>query len=125
MNRTLRCAVLPACGVALVANSNKHFMALSQMDKPCSSDGYNGPSAAEYRKLSAAIDADCKGKADELARKHEAYLKELEDECKRQKRILAGKEEYHNDEKTDVKKQEKVVAKENMDVKEARVKVKE
>jgi len=100
-------------------------MALSQLDAPCSADGYTGPSADEYRRLAADIDADCKSKADEMARRHAAYLKELEDECLRQKRILAGKEEDHAEEKADVKKQADVVAKEKMDVKKARVTVKE
>jgi len=100
-------------------------MALAQTDATCSPDAYTGPSAAEYKRLSSDIDADCKGRADDLRRKHEERLKELEDECLRQKRILAGKEDVHADEKADVKEQEKVVAKEKMDVKEAKIKVKE
>jgi len=91
-------------------------MALTQTKAACSPHLYNGP--ADYNKLCADLDADCKAANDALAAKHAALLAELKAECERQKGILAGKEDTHAEEKSDVKV-------ETMDVSEARETVSE
>jgi len=100
MQRTLRLALVPACGAALAAKPHGHFMALTQKEA-CSPDAYTGP--AGYGDLCSAIDADCKAACDALAAKHNSNVDELKAECQRQKNILAGKEEDHADEKSDRK----------------------
>jgi hypothetical protein len=111
MQRALRIALVPACGAA-IALKPPTFMALIQTESEaeCSDHLYTGPSADEYRKMCSDIDADCKARCDALLAKHNAHLKELEAECKRQKRILAGNEEDHADEKSDRKEEDTDVA---------------
>jgi len=110
MQRTLRLALVPACGAALAAKPHGHFLALSQTNEACSPDAYTGP--ANYDDACAKIDGDCKAACAALAAKHQAHVNELKAECAKQTRILDGKEEDHAEEKSDRKE-------EDMDVSEA------
>jgi len=114
MQRTLRLALAPACGAALVAKPLGHFLALSQ--EACSPDAYTGP--ANYDGLCAALDSDCKDRCAALAAKHKAHVAELKAECEKQTRILDGKEEDHADEKADRKEEDMDVATANKAVAE-------
>jgi hypothetical protein len=82
-----------------------------QVQEACDPSAYTGP--ADYGKLCADIDADCKAKCDALAAAHKANVDELKAECAKQTRILEGKEDDHADEKADRKE-------EDMDVSEAK-----
>jgi len=111
MQRTLQIALLPACGLALAAKPHGHFMALTQTQDECSAHLYDGP--ADYGKLCADIDSDCKARCDALMDKHNANVAELKAECERQKRILSGKEADHVDEKSHRKAEDIDVASAN------------
>jgi len=76
-------------------------MALTQTHEACSPDAYTGPDG--YGDLCSKIDGDCKARCDALAAKHKAHVAELKAECEKQKRILAGQEDVHADEKSDRK----------------------
>eukprot|EP00929_Paragymnodinium_shiwhaense_P021946 TRINITY_DN1417_c0_g1_i3.p2 TRINITY_DN1417_c0_g1~~TRINITY_DN1417_c0_g1_i3.p2 ORF type:complete len:750 (-),score=380.54 TRINITY_DN1417_c0_g1_i3:167-2416(-) len=67
----------------------------------------------------------CQKDKDALLAQLEADISALEEEYRRQKRILEGKEDKHADEKEDVAEQKQVVKKQKMAVKDAKKAVKE
>jgi len=91
-------------------------MALTQMQEACSPDAYTGP--ANYDDACSKIDGDCKAKCAALAAAHQANVDELKAECARQKRIMAGKEADHADEKSERKEEDMDVASANKAVAE-------
>jgi len=84
-----------------------------------------GHSADWYNDQCKAIKDECAAKEKAAGDQYERDLSAYEEEYKRQKRILEGKEDAHAEEKEDVAAQKKVVKKTKLKVKDAKVAVKE
>lgn len=84
-----------------------------------------GHSADWYMDQCKAINDECAAKQKAATDSYDRDLSALEEEYKRQKRILEGKEEYHGEQVEDVSDQKKAVKKAKLKVKDAKVAVKE
>eukprot|EP00929_Paragymnodinium_shiwhaense_P117380 TRINITY_DN878_c0_g1_i1.p2 TRINITY_DN878_c0_g1~~TRINITY_DN878_c0_g1_i1.p2 ORF type:complete len:481 (-),score=191.24 TRINITY_DN878_c0_g1_i1:158-1543(-) len=116
-----------ACGLAaghghFLEYQSTGFVALQVDNSAAASSEGDLP---DYRAQCEAMLRQCKDDQDTANDDYERNLKALEEEYLRQKRILANKEDTHEDEEADVKAQKAVVADEKMDVVKARKVVKE
>eukprot|EP00929_Paragymnodinium_shiwhaense_P050035 TRINITY_DN2521_c0_g1_i2.p2 TRINITY_DN2521_c0_g1~~TRINITY_DN2521_c0_g1_i2.p2 ORF type:complete len:460 (-),score=233.54 TRINITY_DN2521_c0_g1_i2:127-1506(-) len=116
---------ISACGLASQAQGSfltAHPHGFLQVDTAAAKAAAELP---DYQAQCDAILSQCK--AAEKANTDDYYrnLKALEEEYKRQKRILEDKEDTHKEEVADVKAQKAVVADEKMDVVKARKVVKD